>query len=207
MYLMRYGYMDQMSSGSGQTANLLSPDALKDSILEFQRFAGLEETGEMDAETERMMSMPRCGVKDIVGHGATTRKKRYALQGSRWRVKDLTYKVSKYPTTRRLNKEDVDEEIATALRVWSEHTDLTFTKKDSGRVNTLTFASRNANTATETPSMVRAGLWPMPFFPSLEATPTLTMTRGGQRVRFRARICCKRPRMSLDTRWGSRTVI
>ncbi len=56
MYLMRYGYMD---GGSGQTANLLSPDALKDSIKEFQRFAGIEETGIMDGQTELWMSMPR----------------------------------------------------------------------------------------------------------------------------------------------------
>jgi hypothetical protein len=33
MYLMRYGYMD---GGSGQSENLLSPDALKDSIKDFQ---------------------------------------------------------------------------------------------------------------------------------------------------------------------------
>ena len=52
--------------------------------MDFQRFAGLEETGEMDEETEEMMAMPRCGVKDMVGHGH--RMKRYALQG-----KECTY--------------------------------------------------------------------------------------------------------------------
>ena len=63
MYLMRYGYMDGAST-SGRTANLLSPDALADSIREFQRFAGLPATGHMDGTTEKFMSMPRCGVKD-----------------------------------------------------------------------------------------------------------------------------------------------
>ena len=63
MYLMRYGYMDGTST-SGKTANLLSPDALSDSIKEFQRFAGLPVTGDMDGNTEKFMSMPRCGVKD-----------------------------------------------------------------------------------------------------------------------------------------------
>lgn len=81
MYLMRYGYMDHLESQevAGRSANLLSPDAMKNSIMEFQRFAGLNVTGEMDEETERMMAQPRCGVKDIVGHGA--RAKRFALQG------------------------------------------------------------------------------------------------------------------------------
>ncbi len=47
--------------------------------MDFQRFAGLEETGEMDPETEATMALPRCGVKDRVGHG--NRMKRFALQG------------------------------------------------------------------------------------------------------------------------------
>lgn len=32
---------------------------------------------------------------------------RYVLQGSRWRVSDLTYRVTKYPSSGRLNKEEV----------------------------------------------------------------------------------------------------
>ena len=32
---------------------------------------------------------------------------RYVLQGSRWRVTDLTYRVTKYPTTTRLKKSEV----------------------------------------------------------------------------------------------------
>ena len=32
---------------------------------------------------------------------------RYVLQGSRWRVSDLTYRVTKYPTTTRLKKSEV----------------------------------------------------------------------------------------------------
>ena len=74
----------------------------------------------------------RCGVRDIIGHGAYARRKkrwtisclfwhpacfmvnvlfsRYVLQGSRWRVSDLTYRVTKYPTTTRLKKSEVREE-------------------------------------------------------------------------------------------------
>lgn len=39
-------------------------------------------TGKLDAETSKWMSMPRCGVVDRVGPGASARKKRYALQGN-----------------------------------------------------------------------------------------------------------------------------
>ena len=49
--------------------------------MQFQAFAGLPQTGELDQKTVKLMNTPRCGVKDIVGEGATARKKRYALQG------------------------------------------------------------------------------------------------------------------------------
>lgn len=51
----------------------------------------------------------------------------FSHPGSRWRTKNLTYKISKYPTG--LNKQEVDKEIAKAFGVWSGETDLTFTRK------------------------------------------------------------------------------
>ena len=79
---MKYGYMDQHHN-SGKSAPLLSRDGLYDYIMEFQAFAGINQTGELNEETVHWMNMPRCGVKDKVGkegaeHG---RRKRYALQG------------------------------------------------------------------------------------------------------------------------------
>lgn len=137
MYLMKYGYMDaDMNQGDGKSANLLSPDGLKDYIKEFQSFAGLEQTGELNAATVELMNTPRCGVKDIIGKGSyAKRKKRYVLQGSRWRVKTLSYKISRYPSTSRLSKREVDNEIKEALDVWSSVTDLEFEQKSSGRVH------------------------------------------------------------------------
>ena len=80
--------MDDMHHHHGKSANLLSRDGLKAYIMEFQQFAGLNTTGELDNETVKMMNMPRCGVKDKVGknmneeeHHIHSRSKRYALQG------------------------------------------------------------------------------------------------------------------------------
>ncbi len=50
-------------------------------------------------------------------------------------MKNLTYKISSYPSARSLSRRDVDEEIRKALDVWSEFTDLTFTQKTRGRVH------------------------------------------------------------------------
>ena len=58
-----------------------------------------------------------------------------AFIGSRWRVKELSYKISRYPSTQRLSKRDVDDEIKKALNVWSKHTDLKFVQKRSGKVH------------------------------------------------------------------------
>ena len=55
--------------------------------------------------------------------------------GSRWKVRTLTYKISKYPTSRKLSTKDIDSEIRKALKVWSDVTDLTFQQRQKGRVH------------------------------------------------------------------------
>ena len=47
MYLMKYGYMDGHTK-SNKSAPLLSRDGLRDYVEEFQSFAGLAVTGELD---------------------------------------------------------------------------------------------------------------------------------------------------------------
>ena len=53
--------------------------------------------------------------------------------GSRWKVRDLTYKITKFPST--LNKNDVEREIEEAFKVWERETNLTFTKVPSGKAH------------------------------------------------------------------------
>eukprot|EP00088_Acartia_fossae_P048168 TRINITY_DN5249_c0_g1_i2.p1 TRINITY_DN5249_c0_g1~~TRINITY_DN5249_c0_g1_i2.p1 ORF type:complete len:568 (-),score=109.75 TRINITY_DN5249_c0_g1_i2:168-1871(-) len=135
-YLVKYGYV-QPENG---TQALLTEDRLdqylQKAITEFQAFAGLNQTGVLDERTTELMNTPRCGVKDIIGHGATARrKKRYVLQGGKWRVTDLTYRVSKYPTNTRLSKREIDLEIKSAFQLWQDVSSLTFTNRKSGSVH------------------------------------------------------------------------
>jgi len=74
----------------------------------------------MTAETMRAMELPRCGVKD----DTETRKKRYALEGSKWRIHQLTYRFQNYTTDMLQNK--VTNEIAKAFQFWSNVSSLTF---------------------------------------------------------------------------------
>ncbi|XP_011311133.1 matrix metalloproteinase-14 isoform X2 [Fopius arisanus] len=129
-YLSQFGYLPPSNPSSSQ---IITKETMSKAITDFQSFAGLNVTGFLDNETITLMSAPRCGVKDKVGASSDGRSKRYALQGSRWRVKKLTYKISKYPTL--LEKKVVDKDISRAFAVWSEYTDLTFTQKRSGQVH------------------------------------------------------------------------
>ena len=57
---------------------------------------------------------------------------RYVLQGSKWKPKTLTYKITKYPGTG-VTDAEVDTTLATAFKMWSDVTDLSFVREtDSG---------------------------------------------------------------------------
>ena len=79
IYLMKYGYVDS----SEWSSSLVTEEALKGfvskAVQDFQAFAGLNQTGKLDAVTKEYMTKPRCGVRDIIGQGATARRKRDML--------------------------------------------------------------------------------------------------------------------------------
>jgi len=62
-----------------------------------------------------------------------SRHKRYALEGSRWRVNEITYKISKY--SEKLSKETVDKIIRKAFNIWAKASNLKFTQKKTGKVH------------------------------------------------------------------------
>ncbi|XP_027206190.2 matrix metalloproteinase 1 isoform X2 [Dermatophagoides pteronyssinus] len=137
-YLQRFGYMNE--SEDSASSHLISENIYSQAIMEFQRFAGLNESGILDEETIQMMNAPRCGNQDLNGHGEEARRrrrrrKRYALQGSKWRRTDLTYRISQYPSKLNLKKIDIDREIARAFQVWADVTPLNFKVKQDGRVH------------------------------------------------------------------------
>ncbi|XP_055846889.1 stromelysin-2-like [Episyrphus balteatus] len=125
MYLSKFGYLPETSSGNLQ---MIHENTMIQAIQNFQEFAGLDVTGQLDSKTLELMSLPRCGVKDKRANSRSERS-----FGTAWRKKDLTYRISRY--TRRMDRNNVDAEIARAFSVWSEHTDLSFTAKRNGPVD------------------------------------------------------------------------
>ena len=122
-YLAQFGYLP---TPDPRKALLLTEDGVSKALKRLQKFGGINETGILDGETIELIQTPRCGMKDNledeqlqnqeireIGDDENDvvekeergpyfpikkRKKRFALQGSRWKTRFLTYKVGKYPT-------------------------------------------------------------------------------------------------------------
>ncbi|XP_025079654.1 matrix metalloproteinase-14-like [Pomacea canaliculata] len=129
-YLNRYGYM---KAHDPQTGALTSEQYYITAIKKFQRMAGINETGRIDEKTRQVMSLPRCGNPDDVELGGGARRRRYALQGSKWHKTELTYRISEYPIG--IPKGEVDDEISKALQVWADVAPLRFRPQKYGIVD------------------------------------------------------------------------
>ncbi|XP_064614904.1 matrix metalloproteinase-14-like isoform X2 [Liolophura sinensis] len=123
-YLVKYGYLKPQDPRTGA---LRTEESYREGLKIFQEFAGLNITGVLDSETMTMMQMPRCGVADEIGNGLRVRRRRrYTIQGSKWRKSPLTYKITTY--TQKLTRQQVDDAVERAFKVWSDVSQLQFRK-------------------------------------------------------------------------------
>ncbi|XP_072047538.1 matrix metalloproteinase-24-like isoform X2 [Amphiura filiformis] len=123
-YLQTYGFLPEANPEAG---TIFSREEFENGIKNFQSFYGLPETGQFDGETRRLMSLPRCGLKDVLAPNEM-RYRRYAFTGTRWEKNDLTYRIASY--TPDISEADVEDAIRNALQVWSEVTPLYFRRVD-----------------------------------------------------------------------------
>ncbi|NXU43698.1 MMP7 protein, partial [Drymodes brunneopygia] len=107
------GYLDKFFPVLSKTQHL----SIEERIKEMQRFFHLTITGKLDAETEKIMKMPRCGLPDIAEYQTFPNT-------PKWGKTHLTYKILSYTTD--LPKKKVDDAIKRALMVWSDVTPLRF---------------------------------------------------------------------------------
>ncbi|XP_076345485.1 matrix metalloproteinase-25-like [Tachypleus tridentatus] len=119
-FLDKFGYLP---SSDFQTGNLRTDEQLRKAIKLMQKFGGINETGEMDEATVKLMNRKRCGMPDLIG--PSDRVKRYALQGQKWETTHLTWSIKDWP--RGLNPREVRGQLTKALKVWSDASKLTFT--------------------------------------------------------------------------------
>ena len=76
LYLSKYGYIHKDDGNKALVTEDNFKDYIKSAVKDFQAFAGLETTGELDPVTVELMGTPRCGVRDIIGHGATAKRRK-----------------------------------------------------------------------------------------------------------------------------------
>lgn len=138
-YLIRYGYLQARYGWF--LWNIEAREHLEAAIKNYQRMAGIPETGKLDQDTYRMMREPRCGVPDMsytqslhirTGLGAR-RQKRFAVQASKWNHQTVTYRVSVYPED--LLSTEVDHIIDKAFQVWNNITTIQFFRSEFGPVD------------------------------------------------------------------------
>ncbi|NP_001171780.1 matrix metallopeptidase 19-like precursor [Saccoglossus kowalevskii] len=139
-YLETYGYLNK--------DELHDAVDMQNAVMNFQRMANVEVSGNLDSATMSMMEMPRCGVEDMTGTAimgtemnetfsqfTSYRSKRYALAGRKWDRTNLTYKFVNF--TPDLAIVEQKKTIEQAFAAWSDVTPLSFTEVFDGRPDIL----------------------------------------------------------------------
>ena len=115
-------------------------------LKEFQKMAGLNQSGVLDSDTMKMMNMPRCGNKDMSAEMIpdkedpneenSIRRKRYKLSETRakWRKRDLTYRITRFSERMHVNPDLVERDVAKAFKLWEKVTNLNFIRSSDKEV-------------------------------------------------------------------------
>ncbi|KAL9978987.1 hypothetical protein ACROYT_G016576 [Oculina patagonica] len=114
-FLRNYEYISPTRSGNHDV-----PTAIK----RFQKFYGLNVSGELDDSTIQLMKKPRCGMSDPIGGN---RRRRY-VTASKWSKTHLTYFVQPGED---LTPNQQKEIFASALKFWADVSALTFSETSS----------------------------------------------------------------------------
>ncbi|XP_005038269.1 PREDICTED: matrilysin [Ficedula albicollis] len=107
------GYLDKFFPTFTKAQNL----SIEERIKKMQKFFHLTVTGKLDTETEKILTMPRCGMPDVSEYETSSGP-------PKWEKTQLTYKILSY--TPDLPRRKVDDAIRRALMVWSDVTPLRF---------------------------------------------------------------------------------
>lgn len=85
-----FGYIDSTSQSADLKAEALyKEDFIIDGIRSIQKYGALQQTGILDENTIKLMSAPRCGVKDV--NYSQFRNKRYIIGSKSWQKRKITY--------------------------------------------------------------------------------------------------------------------
>ncbi|KAG5081987.1 hypothetical protein JHK84_052025 [Glycine max] len=131
-YLQHFGYL-----ANGDSSNDNFDEIFESAIKDYQGFHHLHVTGVVDDETIKTLSLPRCGVPDIVTNpnpnpnprGSTDPENYSFFPGSpRWRKWALTYALLSGATVSTISGNAVRQAMQNALQKWAQVSNFTFTE-------------------------------------------------------------------------------
>lgn len=140
-YLKSFGYLQPDNHHTDNFATIRAigletaedshfDEATKKAIMKFQKFYGLKETGEVDADTVNLMDMPRCGCPDNPDKFFSMELRaglaEFVAQGNRWTQSNVTYSFTNF--TNDLTQQVVRDNIREAFFRWSNVCNLSFTE-------------------------------------------------------------------------------
>ncbi|XP_055684076.1 72 kDa type IV collagenase-like [Lutzomyia longipalpis] len=123
-FMRRFGYLDANPSDSEA---LYSEDAVIDAIKMLQKYGGIPQTGAVDDKTLKLMTSPRCGVRDLDGGSNTRsgwRRKRFVVGGRGWQKRQITYFIANWSA--KLDEKEVTEDMGRAFELWGQYANLNF---------------------------------------------------------------------------------
>ncbi|CAL8139066.1 unnamed protein product [Orchesella dallaii] len=120
-YLAKYGWLNENSVEETLGAQSMRANSdMRKSIEEFQAFAGIPVTGELDGRTKETMMSPRCGVIDKLPDNDEASS--YVLHGGKWEKEKLSYIIHSYPQNLDAigGRYRVNFQIQKAITIWEK---------------------------------------------------------------------------------------
>ncbi|XP_055862716.1 72 kDa type IV collagenase-like [Biomphalaria glabrata] len=153
-YLQSYGYYVAQEEPRAENLMMYNADAHNQNnilanrntertkaLKKLQKFFGLPQTGDLDDQTIKLMSSPRCGVQDVqTGHrpsGTSRRQKRYFVsythegKPNRWEFTELSWALSK--PTGQFSTSEQRAKLAEAFRIWGRVVPIKFREETNSR--------------------------------------------------------------------------
>jgi hypothetical protein len=121
-FLQRYGYL-QPPSELESAGDAVAEESLAVAIARYQRMHSLPETGVVDAETDRYMATPRCGVPDI---DRTAGLESLADPSRGWGRRDITFALDLTTAVPSIGASAFENEVGIALAMWADAAGLRF---------------------------------------------------------------------------------
>jgi len=128
-HLEKFGYLDSIGKRSGNPYQRQL--ARTRALVDFQDYAHLPQTGELDEATKEKMAAPRCGMSDV------SKSKNRASFYSKWDKDVITWKYIK--PTNQLDSGKVRRAIKEAFNVWAKVIPLNFTEVSANQESDMQF--------------------------------------------------------------------